>query len=229
MKKIKFLFFLLLIVSIGQQSFGQQWFEQQWFEQQSSGQQGFEQQSTEQPIYVGIPRERFNYYASSQRNSNWCWAASMQMIFNYYGVNITQEQIVARSYGTDPRGNLPNWTGNFQVITANLNNWSFDNNGRAYAVQASLNLGAPTPAYLIQELSAQHPVLIGYQSSPNSGHAVIITACSYINSMYGPIIQSIVVRDPWPSPENTANNGRIEYPGINLANLIQAHWYISVE
>ncbi|MBK9459520.1 MAG: hypothetical protein IPN94_08810 [Sphingobacteriales bacterium] len=41
-------------------------------------------------------------------------------------------------------GNLPNWTGNFQVITANLNNWSFDNNGRAYAVQASLNLGAPS-------------------------------------------------------------------------------------
>lgn len=184
---------------------------------------------SQQPIYVGIPRENFNYFASSQRNSNWCWAASMQMIFNYYGVNITQEQIVARSYGTDPNGNLPDWAGSFPVITANLNNWSIDNNGRSYIVAASLNWGAPTPAYLVQELSAQHPVLIGYQSGPNSGHAVVITACSYTESAYGPIIQTLIVRDPWPTPENAANKGRVEYSGANLAALIQAHWYIRIQ
>lgn len=205
MKKIKLSFFLILILSLGQQSLGQQ------------------------STYVGIPRENVNYFASSQRNSNWCWAASLQMVFNYYGVSITQEQIVARSYGVDPNGTLPNWAGSFQIITANLNNWNVDNNGRQYLVQASLYWRAPTPAYLIQELSAQHPVLIGYQSSSNSGHAVVITACSYIQSMSGPIIQSIVVRDPWPSPENIANNGRVEYPGINLANFIQAHWYIRIQ
>lgn len=189
------------------------------------GQQVFGQQLT----YVGIPRANFNYFVSSQRNSNWCWAASLQMVFNYYGVSITQEQIVARSYGTDHTGNLPNWTGSFPVITANLNNWNADNNGRQYSVAASLNWGAPTPAYLIQELSAQRPVLIGYQSSPTTGHAVVITACSYTESANGPIIQSIIVRDPWPSKENNATKGRIEYSGISLANLIQAHWYIRVQ
>ncbi len=196
---------LLLTLSIGQRVFGQQ------------------------PTYVGIPSNNFNYFASSQRNSNWCWAASLQMIFNYYGINITQEQIVARSYGVDPFGQLPNWTGSFQVITTNLNNWSIDNSGRRYAVGATLNWGAPTPAYLLQELIAQRPVLIGYQSGPNSGHAVVVTACSYIPSEYGPIIQSIVVRDPWPSQENINTNGRVEYPGQNIANLIQAHWYIRVQ
>ncbi|MFN8255718.1 MAG: C39 family peptidase [Bacteroidales bacterium] len=205
MNKIKLIFLFLLTIGTCQQVFGQQ------------------------AIYVGIPSERFNYFASSQRNSNWCWAASLQMIFNYYGINITQEQIVARSYGVDAYGNLPNWAGSFPVITANLNNWNVDNNGRQYVVGASLNWGAPTPAYLIQELYTQHPVLIGYQSGPNSGHAVVITACSYTESYYGPIIQSIVVRDSWPSEQNIANLGRVEYPGLNLASVIQAHWYIRIE
>ncbi len=191
----------------------------------SLGQAAFSQQLT----YVGIPSEKFNFFVSSQRNSNWCWAASLQMIFNYYNVNITQEQIVQRSYGTDPNGELPNWTGNFEVITSNLNNWNVDNNGRQYAVSAMVNMGAPTPAYLIQELEAQHPVLIGYKSGPNSGHAVVITACSYIPTEYGPYIQSIVVRDPWPSEENKITNGRVEYPGVNLASVIQAHWYIRIQ
>jgi hypothetical protein len=136
---------------------------------------------------------------------------------------------VARSYGVDPNGNLPNWTGSFQVITANLNNWNVDNSGRQYGVRATFNQGAPTPIYLIQQLSLQRPVLIGYRSGPSSGHAVVITACSYIETYYGPMIQSIVVRDPWPSDNNIASQGRVEYKGIDLANLIQAHWYIVIQ
>jgi len=187
------------------------------------------QLSAQQVLYAGILRENFNYYASSQHNSNWCWAASLQMIFNYYGINISQEQIVARSYGIDPKGELPNWTGNFEVITGNLNNWSVDNNGRQYAVRATFNMGAPTPAYLIQELSLQRPVLIGYQSGPNTGHAVVITACSYIESDDGPIIQTLIVRDPWPSEVNVANEGRVVHRGYEIANSIQAHWYIVIQ
>ncbi len=183
----------------------------------------------QQPIYVGIPSERFNYFVSSQRNSNWCWAASLQMIFNYYGVTISQEQIVGRSYGVDPNGILPNWTGSFEVITMNLNNWSVDNFGRYYAVQSSLFWGAPTPLFLIQELSAQKPVLIGYKSGPSSGHAVVVTALSYIPTPNGPSIQTIIVRDPWPSQQNIQNMGRVEYPGLNFANLIQAHWYVRIQ
>lgn len=184
--------------------------------------------SKAQSTYIGIPSERFNYCAASQRSSNWCWAASLQMIFNYYGVNISQEQIVYRSYGIDPQGNLPNWAGSFEVITANLNNWNIDNFGRRYSVSANLNWGAPSPVYLIQELAAQRPVLVGYQSGPNTGHAVVITACSFTQTNFGPIINSIVVRDPFPTPQNIASSGRVEYPGANLANLIQAHWYIRV-
>ncbi len=206
MKRLKRLLFIFLLFVSVQQSYAQ-----------------------DQPVYVGIQSETFGYFASSQHNTNWCWAASIQMIFNYYGIAITQEQIVARSYGVGPTGLLPDWTGNTDVITANLNNWSVDNGGRQYMVRAYCYPGPPTPAYLIQELSQKRPVLIGYQSGPSSGHIVVITACSYINTDNGPLIESIVVRDPWPDEENAANQGRKEWTGIELASKIQAHWYIVVQ
>lgn len=181
-----------------------------------------------QPQYVGIPRNEFEFYAAAQQDSQWCWAASIQMVLNYYGVSIGQRQIVGRTYGADPSGRPPNWSGSFQAITANLNNWSIDNNGDPYVVQASVYPGAPTPAYLLRELEEKHPVMIGYASGPSSGHAVVITAASYIPSPQGPIIQSLIVRDPWPSPSNVQNRGRVEYPGAALAQYIQAHWYVRV-
>jgi hypothetical protein len=202
-KKLKLIVCIVLTIGITQQAFSQQLY------------------------YVGIPTENFNYYTSSQRNSNWCWAASIQMILNYNGVNITQEQIVEKSYGKSVNGTLPNWTGSFNTITKNLNNWIADSDSEKYKVTATLNYGAPTPAYLIQELTAQHPVLIGYQTSATTGHAVVVTACSYTQGAYGPVIQSIVVRDPWPNGQNA--NGRVEYSGISLASVIQAHWYVRVE
>ena len=183
----------------------------------------------QQPLYVGIPRNEFEFSAASQLNSQWCWAASIQMVLNYYGVSITQPQIVARTYGTDPYGRLPNWGGSFQAITANLNNWNVDNNGDPYIVRASVSAGAPTPVYLLRELEAKHPVIIGYASGPASAHAVVITAASYMPSPNGPIIQSLIVRDPWPSEINVQNHGRVEYPGASLAQYIQAHWYIRVQ
>lgn len=181
-----------------------------------------------QPQYVGIPSAEMNYFAAAQKNSQWCWAASIQMVLNYYGVAILQEQIVARTYGTDPYGRLPDKPGGFQEITANLNNWSIDNRGQLYTVSASMYAGVPTPTILIQELRQKRPIIVGYRSGPKSAHAVVITAASFIPSLQGPIIVSVVVRDPWPSKENIFNSGRVEYPRNYLASLMQTYWYIRV-
>lgn len=204
MKKQLVFFFLLPLFLIGQSLYGQQ------------------------PIEVGIPSHTMNYFASLQNNSNWCWAASIQMILNYYRINIDQEDIVRRSYGTDPYGNLPNWQGSPQIITANLNNWNIDKSGKKYTVQSVLYNGAPLPSYLINELLNGRPVLVGYKSSSSGGHAVVITAVSYINTFNGPVIQTITVRDPWPSSENVANKGKVVYAGLNFANMIMQHWYVRV-
>lgn len=192
----------------------------------------FSGQSLAQPVggvqQVGIPSGQMDFVAAEQQNSQWCWAAAIQMVLGYHGVAITQQQIVARTYGTDWRGNPPDWAGSIEAITANLNNWSIDNYGQQYAVTATLNWGAPAPTVLVNELWNRRPVIIGYRSGPNSGHAVVVTAATFFQTMYGPVIRSIVVRDPWPSPANHFNNGRVEYDGASLAQLISAHWFISV-
>ena len=177
---------------------------------------------------VGIPSGEMDFVAAAQQSSQWCWAAAIQMVLGYHGVAITQQQIVARTYGMDWWGNLPDWAGSIEAITANLNNWSIDNYGQQYAVAATLNWGAPPPNVLINELWNRRPMIIGYRSGPNSGHAVVVTAATYLNTVYGTMIRSIVVRDPWPSPANIYARGRIEYDGASLAQSVTAHWFISV-
>lgn len=179
--------------------------------------------------YVGIRRESFDFSYSEQRNSQWCWAAAIQMVLAYYGVQVPQEEIVARTFGASPSGELPNQPGSGEQITANLNNWSIDAGGQQYRVMAQVGSGAPPPALLLTELAEQRPVILAYMSGPASGHAVVATAASYTPSAYGPTVQSIVVRDPWPSPEHRATNGRVEYPGAGLARQIANYWIIRVE
>ena len=53
-------------------------------------------------------------------------------------------------------------------------------------VMASLNWGAPAPAILIQELSYGRPVIVGYRTGSNSGHAVVITSANFTQSYSGP-------------------------------------------
>ena len=183
----------------------------------------------QQPTYVGITTEEFNYFASTQKNSNWCWAACIQMIFNYYGLEVTQEDIVKRSFRLEEATDLPNVIGDPDAINASLNDWNLDESGKPYHVESVLRWGPPSPKYLIDELTAKRPVMIGYRSGHNSGHAVVITAASYTPSPNGPIIQTLVVRDPMPENSFRGSAGRIEYPGRYFARFIQAHWFIRVE
>jgi hypothetical protein len=205
MRQLQFSIFLLLSLLYGREAFSQQ------------------------VQYVGIPSNVFNFYSAAQQKDEWCWAASIQMVLNYYGINIRQDQIVARSYGVDPAtGDIPDQPGSLQTVTANLNNWSIDNSGTRYVVRAAFSYGAPSAAYLIQELSAQRPILVSYMPSPSSGHAVVITGCSYIPTMGGPLIRSIIIRDPWPSDDNIQNDGRVEYPASAFGSLMTGSWIIRV-
>ncbi len=178
------------------------------------------------PAYLGILSQKFEQYFVDQINSEWCWAASLQMVFNYNTISIRQDQIVQRTFG-----NLGNNPANDQIITGNLNNTNVDNNGKKYVVSASFNPGFPPANVLISELNLQHPILIGYQSSFNSRHVVVITACSFSqnpNPYLPPIIKTIIVRDPFPypqpNPQNFPPDGKIEYNANYLGNLITAYW-----
>jgi len=177
--------------------------------------------------YVGIPGSKLDYVSSIQKKPQWCWAASIQMVLNYYNIAIKQEQIVERTYGRAEDGQLPNWAASIGTIHLNLNNWSVDNTGKKYIVNAQFGYGAPEPIFLIQELAQKRPVIIGYQSN-NGPHAVVITALSYYESEFGPVIRSIIVRDPLPGENSGSSNGRVEFEAATLANRIIAHWFVRV-
>jgi len=176
-----------------------------------------------QAIYFGIPSGSFSPYAKAQFGSQWCWAASMEMIFNFYGVNISQAEIVNRTYG-----GLVDFPGGPEIITANLNNLSIDQSGRVYRVSAQYGWGVPDPIRLINTLAVQQPIMIGYNTG-SSAHAVVVTACSYVNTALGPQITSLVVRDPFPTPQNIANQGRVEYLGVDLGPRIIGYWFVRID
>jgi Papain-like cysteine protease AvrRpt2 len=180
-----------------------------------------------EPIYVGIRPEGFNASYAEQESEHWCWAACIQMVLDYHGVFVTQEQIVARSFHVDPRGRLPDFGATFELISRNLNNSGVDLTGRRYRVRAKFGRGAPSPVLLLDELSAQFPVLFCYRTDDDSGHVVVATGASYFPGYDGPIVESLVVRDPWPSPENRWAPGEREYRA-RLASRITAHWLIRV-
>ncbi len=190
------------------------------------------QSPAEYHYHVGIPSEKFNIVVDYQEKSNWCWAATMQMIYNYYGIDITQEQIVARSFGHDPiTGMPPDSAATFELVNWNLNGKGVDNAGRRYFVRHELYVGPPDVNRLIRTLHERRPVLVGYASGPNSSHAVIVSGCTYKQTFWGPQIQTLVVRDPDPSKvfTNYPYPGRVEYWGKDLANLIERHWYIDID
>lgn len=178
--------------------------------------------------YEGVSSKRMNYTASAQNNTQWCWAASIQMVLKYYGIYVSQEQIVRRTFGTQRNGQLPNFTASPEVITANLNKWGVDNKGQRYRVQATWGRNAPPPNLLLKEMKANRPVIIGYEGE-QGGHAVVLTAVGFVETRRGPAIEEIVVRDPWPSRQNRRRKGRIIYDGLNLANKIGDYWFIRVQ
>lgn len=178
-------------------------------------------------VEIKLNNSIFQY--AKQENDNWCWAASIQMVFNHYGIIITQKQIVARTFGTNDFENLPNWTVSFKTITSNLNNWTIDNSGKWFFITSLYDKAAPETQVLINELKQNKPVIIGYKKDPFSSHVVVITGVEYINDSKRPIVTKLIVRDPWPDRININNSGIKEFSSGDLISSIIAHWTINVK
>lgn len=178
-------------------------------------------------MYIGVRSDILNKNFAYQRNGMWCWAASIQMLLNSYGIAVTQESIVRQTFGLDAFGQLPNKPGSWLDMTANLNKKGIDYRGRHYYVESILQPGFPSPHLLYSELTNQHPILISFRSRPRMNHAVLVTAMNVTDDGSNQIV-SIVTRDPSPSHQNVSKNGRREWKAIDLAKRTDAHWIIRV-
>jgi hypothetical protein len=180
--------------------------------------------SQAQVQYVGIPSVTFT--PAAQQQDEWCWAASIQMILNYYHIPISQQMVVDRV-----KGGPIDQGGSDGDISTSLNGWAPGIDGSVKAVSSTTSAGPPPYLMLLQELSNQHPILLTFATGPNGGHAVVITGASYLRTPMGPTVNSIIIRDPWPSPQNVATQGRVEIAGANLLSFlhkVRSYWIVSV-
>ena len=69
-------------------------------------------------ISVACVNDYMEYCHHRQYKDNWCWAACVQMVLDYYGIDVTQPRIVERAYGDDY-----DFTANKNDIIGALNGW----------------------------------------------------------------------------------------------------------
>jgi hypothetical protein len=151
---------------------------------------------------AGIPTNEFEFVAARQRHSNWCWAASVQMVLNYRGVPVTQEQVVQRIFA----GDAPDVPGQPEQILTALSGWAFTTNGQP--VMLSSYPFAFSGSEIVRDLAERWPIVVGVRNSGGGGHAYVLTAVTYATDPWNqPIFRSAVLRDPWPD-----NPSRIEVP-----------------
>lgn len=146
-----------------------------------------------QQYAVGIPTDVFEATArpqdlGRQEQSNWCWAACIQMVLGFHGVPVQQAALAAGTFGMPvDRPARP------VEILANLNGVAQDAAGRLRAVHADpLNLDVPT---VLNDLANRRPLIVGL-----TGHAYVMTgALFHLDGLGRPVLDRVVLRDPWPT------------------------------
>ncbi len=148
----------------------------------------------------------------------WCWAATIQMALNYYGFNITQPEIVSRTFGAV----IPA-PGTWLQMTNNLNFLGTSTNGKQILVSATVYMGSPSSEAIINHLKQKKPIIMAYNSpSTFTGHAILITEVDYYFVGNKAIINTLSIRDPFRySDQHVANGGKITYPNnITPTNIL---------
>lgn len=141
--------------------------------------------------FTGFAQEAY----MSQLQSQWCWAASISMVFAHHGYQVSQQRIVTDVYGSPE--NLPAMAG--IVIANQLNRCWVDDFGDSFqstvtgAYDADYGVYALTNQQIVYELDQDRPMVIGART-----HAMVLTAVQYYRTPQGPNIVAAGVFDPWP-------------------------------
>lgn len=147
---------------------------------------------------VGLPSPQFVTYAAPedlgrQRRTNWCWAACIQMVLNYHGLQASQEEVVRDLLG----GDYDSPANQAQVMRALQGHWR-DRRGGVATVSA-WSIGSDAEA-IVADLDARWPLIVGlHRDGQEIGHAYVMTAAAYqLDASGSPQLTSVVLRDPWP-------------------------------
>jgi len=145
---------------------------------------------------AAIETSKFIYYVARQEYDNWCWAACIQMVLNYQGIKISQNDIVRKAFGA-----IVNRPAGCQVMTSAADNWNYGG-----VVIKAWHQTDTDQFELIDDLANKYPVIIGLNMpNQNIGHAYVLTAIYFqYNDSKKKIPYKVALRDPWPdNPSRT--------------------------
>jgi hypothetical protein len=158
---------------------------------------------------AGVQSENFQFIAaqSTQNKTNWCWAACVQMVLRYQNLDVRQDVIVTKAYGS-----TVNQPADCGVIANAANNWNIG--GKTIRTYQQSSANGPQ---LVDDLARKYPVIIGLNiPGQNIGHAYVLTAIFYTRNAQNQIVPwKVVLRDPWPN-----NPSRLELPWDNFRSRI---------
>lgn len=166
---------------------------------------------------AGIRTEEFVQFAAPesagrQRMGNWCWAACIQMVLNYHGLYVDQQDIVQRVFGA-----AVDRPANGQQIMTALTGWAPDTRGRQSSIYAdAYHLDAET---VINDLDKKWPLIVGLKGARGqaTGHAYVMTAAYFSRDSYGEAtIHRVVLRDPYPGYQS-----RVELDSAEFGERLQ--------
>jgi hypothetical protein len=140
-----------------------------------------------QACVAGIPQEQLDSVQAFQEQTQWCWAACIEMVFTFWGHPIDQQDIVTQTWGR-----LVNMPAQPYQIIADLNRTWKDSNGNTFRAQGDVYSASGATA--AQDLTNGMPLILG-----SMGHAMMLTAIAYNRAPNGQgQVTGAIVRDPWP-------------------------------
>jgi hypothetical protein len=169
---------------------------------------------TANSLVVGIPAEDFIRKVDPegrgrQECSMWCWAASTQMVMDYYNIDRPQDRIVSEfGVNSDGAGTVD------AVLKANSGIYK-TRDGRTMKVTAAL---IQDQQEIIEELKNGRPLIIGINNKLiPSGHEYVLTAVEYTENQ-GPSsakAKTLILRNPMPGRPS-----RMEFDVLTEGNRV---------
>ena len=139
--------------------------------------------------------EYFLESAEKQKKGVWCWAACLQSILRFKGINISQEQIVFNIHKS-VSGSLDEGGDLYDMLKTIEDLWYHGEDLFLTDVYRSFN-GDPI-TFIVNNLEENQPVLCGFfdGSSSKYGHVGVITGIDFVvNGEFAQII-NLTIWDP---------------------------------
>jgi hypothetical protein len=143
---------------------------------------------------AGLATASLQQMVAVQERPQWCWAASIAILFAHYGFQVPQAAIVMDRFGE--AADRPADSG--EAMTRALSKRWADQQDRSFlasarAADALAGRFELTAEQVVAELAGERPLLVGAQ-----GHAMVLVAVVYERGASGMRIKAATVIDPAP-------------------------------